>query len=452
MRASAAPISPLSADASGRFFRTPTGTPVLLNCDTAWSIGRYVADADLAAYFADRQSRGFNSFIFSMIERYDANNTTGVNFNGDTPFTGTTAGQPDLSTPRTAFWNRVDLILNTAKVYGQTGIAFPMYLGSNGGAEGWYAALGANSSAKAQAYGTFLGQRYASQSNLIWCMGGDLSQTSTPTAMSSAVYSQLDDLCDALRVADTNHIVTGHFERGLYTAQEPTPGGQDKGSWNDLNGVYARYWSNASLSLDAYAATPTAPAFLIEGDYAPGDTDQHIRAQPYQSVLSGNGGINYGNTYIWNYQGAVGFSPDGNATTWQSHLNDVSCLDHARAYAALNALPWYRFVPGSCVTSGQGSFGTSAGGGTMGDYISAAATAAGDCMAAYLPHPHAGTFSLDMTKMAGTTRARWWDPRAGTWTTDAASPLANTGTHSFTRPAGNNAAGDHDWMLLLESP
>ena len=46
--------------------------------------------------------------------------------------------------------------------------------------------------------------------------------------------------------------------------------------------------------------------------------------------------------------------------------------------------------------------------------------------------------------------ARWYDPSNGTFTAIAGSPFANTGSRNFT-PAGNNHAGDGDWVLVLES-
>jgi hypothetical protein len=63
--------------------------------------------------------------------------------------------------------------------------------------------------------------------------------------------------------------------------------------------------------------------------------------------------------------------------------------------------------------------------------------------------PSAG-FTVDMSTIThGSVRARWYDPTSGSYTTDGASPLANSGTHAFTTP-GTNAAGSTDWVLVLD--
>jgi hypothetical protein len=46
--------------------------------------------------------------------------------------------------------------------------------------------------------------------------------------------------------------------------------------------------------------------------------------------------------------------------------------------------------------------------------------------------------------------ARWYDPTNGTFTAISDAPLANTGSATLATP-GANAAGDYDWVLVLEA-
>jgi len=46
--------------------------------------------------------------------------------------------------------------------------------------------------------------------------------------------------------------------------------------------------------------------------------------------------------------------------------------------------------------------------------------------------------------------ARWYDPTDGSFADEAGTPFDNTGSRAFARTAAN-AAGDNDWVLLLES-
>ena len=55
-----------------------------------------------------------------------------------------------------------------------------------------------------------------------------------------------------------------------------------------------------------------------------------------------------------------------------------------------------------------------------------------------------------MGALSSPARARWFDPTSATYTL-IGTGLANTGSHAFT-PLGLNAAGDSDWVLVLDVP
>jgi hypothetical protein len=56
-----------------------------------------------------------------------------------------------------------------------------------------------------------------------------------------------------------------------------------------------------------------------------------------------------------------------------------------------------------------------------------------------------------MTKLKGAATAQWYDPSNGKYTAIGGSPFSNSGIQNFTTP-GNNADGDPDWVLVLQSP
>jgi hypothetical protein len=98
------------------------------------------------------------------------------------------------------------------------------------------------------------------------------------------------------------------------------------------------------------------------------------------------------------------------------------------------------------VTSGYGTFADSGGVGAN-DYVTAARTPNGALAVAYVPTLR--TLTVDMTKMSGTTTARWFDPSSGRFTAIPGSPFPNTGSVDFTTP-GVNDDRDEDWVLVLE--
>ena len=80
-------------------------------------------------------------------------------------------------------------------------------------------------------------------------------------------------------------------------------------------------------------------------------------------------------------------------------------------------------------------------------YATAARTSDGSLAIAYLPTIR--TITVDMSKLAGPTTARWFDPTDGSYADLSDLPFANSGSRELT-PPGNNAQGDGDWVLLLE--
>jgi len=81
--------------------------------------------------------------------------------------------------------------------------------------------------------------------------------------------------------------------------------------------------------------------------------------------------------------------------------------------------------------------------------VAAAAAPSGTLLVAYVPPAHSGPITVDMQAMSGATRARWFDPTSGAYTT-IGTGLANTGARTFTTP-GSNSAGERDWVLVLDT-
>lgn len=119
-----------------------------------------------------------------------------------------------------------------------------------------------------------------------------------------------------------------------------------------------------------------------------------------------------------------------------------------------DGMAWHELVPDqdhSVVAKGYGTFGKddrTPGG----DYVTAARTADGKLVLAYVPSTKTDkrTIIVDMARLSGPASARWYNPTNGTFTLIAESPLANNGLREFTTP-GNNGTGTADWVLVLET-
>lgn len=60
------------------------------------------------------------------------------------------------------------------------------------------------------------------------------------------------------------------------------------------------------------------------------------------------------------------------------------------------------------------------------------------------------TMTANLDKMGAPVTARWFDPTSGELKTIEGSPFPNTGSREFVPPA-MNAAGENDWVLVLET-
>lgn len=430
--ATGAQTLPIKASANGRYVVDQTGTPLLIMADAPQAIIGQLSTVDMETYFHTRQSQGFNAAWVNLMcndtltGQCRANAST---YDGLTPFT--TAG--DFATPRETYFARVDSMLSIAAEHGITVFLNPVEL------IGWIGALRSNGNTKAYNFGAYLGDRYKDQTNLVWFHGNDFQSWAT-----GSDATLVTNVMDGILSADTSH---AHTILLNYRESDSLQDAANYASRVGFNAVYS-YLPTYGQSATAYGRSGPVPALFAEAHYEDENvngemgTPRVLRLQEWWSMLAGClAGHIYGHTDQWqmSIDWDVTLSTDG--TTQFGYWRDFFA-----------ARQWYALVPdldNSVVTAG---YGTAAYGGddntSDSDYATTARAADGSRIVSYMPTRR--TISVDMTKMAGTATAQWFDPSAGTYATISGSPFANSGTQDFT-PDGNNAAGDGDWVLLLES-
>jgi uncharacterized protein DUF4038/collagenase-like protein with putative collagen-binding domain len=408
-------------NSSGRFLEDQAGHPVLLVGDAAWSGIIQLTSAQMDTYLQDRIARGFNTVIVELIEHlfgaHSPNNIDSV-----APFTGA-----NFTTPNPTYFASADHFIQKAESLGITVILFPLYIGFSGTEEGWDTEIAAASTGDMQTWGEYCGNRYKNYNNIIWCIGGDRDATSFLTKMNSFVTG--------LQNYDTRHLVTCH-DAGNGMAKDHLAGA----SWLTVNNIYATYLNTPGLASTAYAVSPVLPFFHIEGWYENenGMTAQNLRAQMYWAQLGGACGHIFGNDPIWN------FAYDGVTSDWTNALDDPGSVAMTHYGSLFNSVAWERLAPDgshTILTSGYGTIGAA-------DFASCAFISGVSLAIIYMPSNR--TMAVDMSQFSGTVTARWYDPTNGSYTADAASPLANSGSHNFSRATANNA-GAADWVLVLST-
>lgn len=425
-----APAFPLRVSGDHRHLEDSRGRPFLYTADTPWHLFARLTREETERYLADRAGRGFTAIQVQLVpEGADATTT---NRYGETPFL-----RPyDLATPNEKYLAHVGWVLRRAQAHGLLVTMNPAWLGCCDG--GWRDILKTNGLAKCRAYGEFLGTRFAGHPNLLWLEGGDRDPgvwAGFVRAIAGGIRSK------APGQLHTAHASSTHSARDVY-ANEP---------WLDLNttytystdhvGAWTRQFHVYQRAKLDWLREPAMPFVLVESTYE-GEhaaSPQKVRRQAWWSVLSGSGGQAMGNGKIWPLR-------DG----WEQELASPASRQMGLLSRFLQARRWWELTPDfdhRVLTDGFGVFNdTTDPGGD--DYATAAFGANRGLLLAYLPSPRKVT--VDLAKFRAPVRVRWLDPTNGRLTDAPGSPEANLGPDEFTPPA-RNAAGDGDWVLVIEA-
>jgi hypothetical protein len=413
---------PLQVSANQRYLKDSTGAPFLFKGDAAWSLIAQLERDEINMYLRDRRKRGFNAILVNLIEHKFARDAP-ANAYGDQPFL--TPGRFD--TPNEAYFAHADWVIQRAAEEGFVVLLAPCYTGPGGAGDGWYAEMVANGADRMRDYGRYVGQRFSKHSNIIWVVNGDATPED-PKLVEAVAQGLLEGDPDALQ--------TAHNGEGTPGA-EPWP----NAPWLRLNNVYS-YGPIFPDAKNQYLRTPTLPFILLESEYenGPNVSTQRLRRQAYHALLTGAAGQVFGNSPIWYFDGTDEYTrpPPG----WQSALDSEGSRSMTHLHNLFARLPWQSLEPdihNELLTGGIGGGHQRA---------VAARSIEGRLAVVYIPEDRAVT--LDMASLGGARyHATWWDPTSGS-AFEAKGPALNTAKSETFRPSVRNAAGDGDWILVLE--
>jgi hypothetical protein len=448
------PTYPLRVSANHRYLVDDNGVPFLIVGDSPQTLTVNVSQEDAAGYIANRKRYGINSLWINILCNWPKIcRENGATFDGIVPF----LNQDDLSAPNPEYFSRVDEIIRQAAAGGMAVFLDPIET------SGWLSILRTNGLDKAFAYGQYLGTRYRDFPNIVWLNGNDF-QTWRNTHDDALVQA----VARGIRSAEPKQLQTVELD---YL----TSGSLGDKSWAsliDLDAAYT-YFPTYAQVLTEYNRRDHKPVFMVEAAYefenitgTDGGSTKNLRRQEYWSMLSGAAGQLYGSAATWRLEAG-----------WQSRLDTPGATQLRYMKDLFAPRRWYDLVPDQTHTilvSGYGSmselagkFAAYLGSGpkhgfrfldfvkshtgwtsvTYNDYAPAAATHDGSLFIAYMPSLR--PLVVDMSKLRGPVRARWYDPTDGSYHDVAGSPFAAASAKEFD-PPGTNAAGEGDWILLLE--
>ncbi len=440
----------LKVSTDGHRIEHDDGFPLFLLGDTAWRLPSLKPE-DLEKYLAVRAEQGFNIVLFNM---------TGMkapNYRGDWPFHG---GEPPWSefSPVEEYWEHIDLAFDIAERLGVYMLALPWW-GPNANSDDDRLFF-ANPDGLNVEFGRFIGDRYGSRPNIIWCLAGEYTKPyrhETPRPLPESHITRIEAIADGiLATASERRLMTVH-PGGLYSSSDDFHGRD----WLDFNMVQTHKGFDYIVPMVTadYNLRPEKPVLSSEGWYEgePGMYDLPAwddinagwlqRMQAYWSVFHGSFGFAYGHKLVWRMTD----EQDNHGVLFLGAITSpaATCLRHLRAL--MESEPDIRWQPHqSFLTTGtRGSdfgrfYGTSPS-------LNCALRAT-DGIAAMIYSTRGMNFCARMSGLAqGTATATWFDPRTGERRPDARKAVASgpAAPNTWFHPPGKEDDGN-DWVLMLK--
>jgi hypothetical protein len=412
-QALAPPAYPLALSADGHHIVDQTGRAVFFNADSPWHILPRLTREDTQLYLDNRQQKGFNAIVVSLVVRDGFPGGTGTNAYGAPPF----LVPGDFATPNEAYFAHVDWVLQQANQRGITVFLFPALVGYICSAEGWCQIMQQNGDAKMRDWGRWVGNRYKNQPNIVWVHGGDVD------AAAYGALDEVDAVAEGILEMDRNHLHTANcnrFNSALDCYNRP---------WLDFNTTYGDCTRTPREVITDYQRPTPVPSLYIEGryEYERDWTDRCLRSQAYWAALGGMTGHCFGSGRIWDF-----------VAGWRTAMGSPGSLSMDIFGRLLRSRPWALLVPDyahAVLTSGYGDIDTA-------DYASAARASDGSTIVVFTPTQRALTIA--MGRITGSTAVAWWfDPVRGV--ASAAGTFPTTGSRAFTPPTAA------EWVLVVDN-
>ena len=420
-----------TVSANGRYFLDQYGDPLLVKGDAPWSLMTDLAPGEVDTYFANREERGFNAAMVSLVGAVGngAPHDDGSTFDGLPPFAG-----GDVLAWAPAYWERAHDYLADAARHGITVLLYPIDAWTIGHA------FVPTDVEQCEAYGAKVAHWARDLPNIVWMSGGDYLPEAPDLAAGSDVDHCLNAMMRGVRGTGDERLFSIQLGYGSPTVSTGNPYWRGRVDWNF---VYT-YDPTYRAVLRAYDHAPPIPAVLGEANYERENnqgetvptTDETLRRQLLWALTSGAAGEFYGSD-DWE------FLPG-----WESRLDAPGMLDVSRVRHLVEQLPWWRLVPdehGRFLVGGRGTPQADDNPQTDvldSDYATAAISPDGTAALVYVPTPR--TVTIDPSLLAPGVRVSWVDPSSGAETA--------AGVHgSYTSP-GPNADGDGDWVLVVRPP
>lgn len=425
-----------------RFFQTRDGKPFFWLGDTGWLLFEKCKREEATHYLDVRKQQGFNVIQVMVLHDLNAKDAYGAFAlnNGDVASPKITIGN-NYKSRLSDYWDHIDYIIYEAAKRGMYIGLVPIWGGN--------VKSGKVSVKQAEAYATFLANRYKNKSNIIWINGGDI-----PGNDHQEVWETIGK---TLKKFDPNHLVTFH-PRGRYSSSEWF----DKEDWLDFNMFQSGHkdYSQDTVKTEKnhfgednwkyinadYQLQPVKPTLDGEPSYEniphglhdslqPRWTAADVRRYLYWSVFAGGAGFTYGENAIMQFHTGTGRGSFGVNQDWKKTINAPGATQVHFIKELLLARDYFDRKPAQEIIAGNNGTG----------YERLAATKGKDYALIYT---YTGkNFKVDFSQLGFIpTKASWFDPTNG-----KSTPVAQFAKNiivEFDPPGEPKNGNDH--VLVLE--
>lgn len=423
----------LRVSENGRYLEYKQGDPFFYLGDTAWELFHRLNREESVIYLTDRANKGFT--VIQAVVLAELDGLQEPNPYGDLPFR-----EYDIHQPNEEYFKHVDFIISKAAELGLHIALLPTW-GDKVFKSTWGKGPEIFNVKKAYDYGYFIGNRYKSDQNIIWVVGGDRNprNNSDDTEIWRALANGITEAVGG----NKNAMMTFHPQTNSSTWFH-------EDDWLDFNMIQTSHCADTKvwerISHD-YMLQPVKPTFNGEPMYEEipvcfdleknGYSDPNeVRRIAYQSLFAGAHGHTYGCNNIWQM-----YSPEHqpliNATKpWNESLELPGGLSMIHVRKLMESRSILERIPDQSILISENSDSPK-------DII--LATRGEDFIFVYsssgLP------FEIQLGKIPGQQlKSSWFNPRNGQ--VSIVGKIENEGTWNFAPPT---KGVDQDWVLILDS-
>ncbi len=338
-----------------------------------------------------------------------------------------------MGNPNEDYFKHVDYVIDEAEKLGLYVALLPVWSHKQAG--------DIVTTANAEGYGRFLGERYRDQ-QIIWVFGGDDGERheSIWRAMAKGVAIGMTGSDDYSKMLMTYHPL-GNQTSSTTLHNE---------LWLDFNMVQSGHCRDKILSYSLiegdYRKSPAKP--VIDGEplyedhvicWQPSQgvaTAHEVRKFAYWAIFAGAFGHSYGHHNIWPFTtGAHPMDSAGLSGHWKTLINDEAALQMKHLRYLMESRPFRTGVPDQSIVPSPGS-----------GFARIQATRASDGAYLMVYTPDGKSFTANLNKLSGTeVKAYWYNPKTG-----AATVIKNSQKDSsveFTPPSSGEG---NDWVLVVD--